>query len=323
MVTKRTEEIKNDKIQRILGIYTKLMDGKTVNKQEIAARYNVHPRSIQRDIKDITDFLERDELNTGVFNSVIYDKNADGYRLQYENIYKLSPQQILAICKILLDSRAFVKEEMSEIIDKLIHAAVDKNDQPQVEQLIKNEEANYVELQHKTRFLDKMWDIGQAIQNHYYIEIEYRRSDNEIKKRRLKPVAIMFSEFYFYLTAFIDDEELRANFEVANDSYPTIYRIDRIKSLKVFDDSRFRIPYGSRFEEGEFRKRVQFMYGGNLQTVRFKYKGSSIEAVKDRLPTAEIEKYEDGVYTVRAEVFGKGIERWIRGQGDAVEVLDN
>ena len=72
------------------------MDGKTVNKQEIAALYNVHPRSIQRDIKDITDFLERDELNTGVFNSVIYDKNADGYRLQYENIYKLSPQQILA-----------------------------------------------------------------------------------------------------------------------------------------------------------------------------------------------------------------------------------
>lgn len=320
MVTKRTEEIKNDKIQRILGIYTKLMDGKTVNKQEIAARYNVHPRSIQRDIKDITDFLERDELNTGVFNSVIYDKNADGYRLQYENVYKLSPQQILAICKILLDSRAFVKEEMSEIIDKLIHAAVDKNDQPQVEQLIKNEEANYVELQHKTRFLDKMWDIGQAIQNQNYIEIEYKRGDNEIKKRKLKPAAIMFSEFYFYLTAFIDDKNLCENFDVANDPFPTIYRIDRIQNLKILDE-HFRVLYSSRFEEGEFRKRVQFMYGGKLQTVRFKYKGPSIEAVLDRLPTAKVEKHEDGVYTVKAEVFGKGIERWIRGQGDAVEVL--
>ena len=296
------------------------MDGKTVNKQEIAARYNVHPRSIQRDIKDITDFLERDELNTGVFNSVIYDKNADGYRLQYENVYKLSPQQILAICKILLDSRAFVKEEMSEIIDKLIHAAVDKNDQPQVEQLIKNEEANYVELQHKTRFLNKMWDIGQAIQNQNYIEIEYRRSDNEIKKRKLKPAAIMFSEFYFYLTAFIDDKNLCENFDVANDPFPTIYRIDRIQSLKVLDD-HFRVLYSSRFEEGEFRKRVQFMYGGKLQTVRFKYKGPSIEAILDRLPTAKVEKHEDGVYTVKAEVFGKGIERWIRGQGDAVEVV--
>lgn len=320
MVTKRTEEIKNDKIQRILGIYTKLMDGKTVNKQEIAARYNVHPRSIQRDIKDITDFLERDELNTGVFNSVIYDKNADGYRLQYENIYKLSPQQILAICKILLDSRAFVKEEMSEIIDKLIHAAVDKNDQPQVEKLIQNEEEHYVELRHKTRFLNKMWDIGQAIQNQNYIEIEYKRGDNEIKKRKLKPAAIMFSEFYFYLTAFIDDKNLCENFDVANDPFPTIYRIDRIQNLKILDE-HFRVLYSSRFEEGEFRKRVQFMYGGKLQTVRFKYKGPSIEAVLDRLPTAKVEKHEDGVYTVKAEVFGKGIERWIRGQGDAVEVL--
>ena len=320
MVTKRTEEIKNDKIQRILGIYTKLMDGKTVNKQEIAARYNVHPRSIQRDIKDITDFLEWDELNTGVFNSVIYDKNADGYRLQYENVYKLSPQQILAICKILLDSRAFVKEEMTEIIDKLIHSSVVKDDQPQVEKLIQNEEEHYVELQHKTRFLNKMWDIGQAIQNQNYIEIEYKRGDNEIKKRKLKPAAIMFSEFYFYLTAFIDDKNLCENFDVANDPFPTIYRIDRIQNLKILDE-HFRVLYSSRFEEGEFRKRVQFMYGGKLQTVRFKYKGPSIEAILDRLPTAKVEKHEDGVYTVKAEVFGKGIERWIRGQGDAVEVV--
>ena len=320
MVTKRTEEIKNDKIQRILGIYTKLMDGKTVNKQEIAARYNVHPRSIQRDIKDITDFLEWDELNTGVFNSVIYDKNADGYRLQYEDVYKLSPQQILAICKILLDSRAFVKEEMTEIIDKLIHSSVVKDDQPQVEKLIQNEEEHYVELQHKTRFLNKMWDIGQAIQNQNYIEIEYKRGDNEIKKRKLKPAAIMFSEFYFYLTAFIDDKNLCENFDVANDPFPTIYRIDRIQNLKILDE-HFRVLYSSRFEEGEFRKRVQFMYGGKLQTVRFKYKGPSIEAILDRLPTAKIEKHEDGVYTVKAEVFGKGIERWIRGQGDAVEVV--
>lgn len=320
MDTKRSKEINNDKIQRILAIYTRIMNGETVNKKEEAMRYQVHPRSIQRDIQDITAFLERDELNTGIINSVIYDTKAEGYRLQYNNVYKLSPQQILAICKILLDSRAFVKEEMTEIIDKLIHSSVVKNDQPQVAKLIQNEEEHYVELQHKNRFLDKMWDIGQAIQNQNYIEIQYKRSDNEIKTRKLKPAAIMFSEFYFYLTAFIDDKELCQNFDVANDPFPTIYRIDRIKSLKVLDD-HFRVLYSNRFEEGEFRKRVQFMYGGRLQTVHFRYKGLSIEAVLDRLPTARIEKCEDGVYTVKAEVFGKGIERWIRGQGDAVEVV--
>ena len=70
---------------------------------------------------------------------------------------------------------------------------------------------------------------------------------------------IMFSEYYFFLTAFIDDkDEARNAFDVINDSFPTIYRIDRIKKLSVLDE-RFRIPYSSRFEEGEFRKRVQFI----------------------------------------------------------------
>ena len=313
-------EINNDKIQRILSIYTRIMKGETINKQKEAERYNVHPRSIQRDIQDITAFLERDELNTGLSNSIIYDAKLQGYRLEHNTVYKLSPQEILAICKILLDSRAFVKEEMTGIIDKLIHSSVFEKDQPQVEKLIRNEEKHYVELQHKTHFLNKMWDIGQAIQNQNYIEIEYKRGDNEIKKRKLKPAAIMFSEFYFYLTAFIDDKEVCQKFDIANDPFPTIYRIDRIQNLKVLDD-HFRVLYSSRFEEGEFRKRVQFMYGGKLQTVRFKYKGTSIEAVLDRLPTAKAEKQEDGTYLVKAEVFGKGIERWLRGQGDDVEVM--
>ncbi len=42
----------------------------------------------------------------------------------------------------------------------------------------------------------------------------------------------------------------------------------------------------------------------------------------DRLPTAQIVGEENGVYTISAEVFGKGIEMWLRGQGDAVEVLE-
>lgn len=130
----------------------------------------------------------------------------------------------------------------------------------------------------------------------------------------------MFSEYYFYLTAFIDDDELKQYFDVLNDSFPTIYRMDRIRKLKVLDE-KFYIPYGNRFEEGEFRKRVQFMYGGKLQKVKFKYCGNDVESVLDRLPTAEIIEEDDGIYTISAEVFGKGIDMWLRSQGDRVEVL--
>ena len=65
------------------------------------------------------------------------------------------------------------------------------------------------------------------------------------------------------------------------------------------------------------------MYGGKLQKVTFKYSGLDIDAVLDRLPTAKILEEEDGVYTVQAEVFGKGIEMWLRSQGSNVELISD
>lgn len=313
------EENRNDKIQRILGIYTKLLEGRIVNKQTEAAIYGVNERSIQRDVNDIRDFLELDAGETGVVNSVVYDRMQKGYRLESVYRAKLTNPEVLAICKILLDSRAFVKEEMTQMINKLIDCCVPQSNQKMVKELISNEEFHYVEPRHKTKFMDQMWQLGQAIKGCNYVQMDYLRTkDKTVVTRKVKPVAIMFSEYYFYLTAFIDDKEVQKDFDVINDSFPTIYRIDRIRKLKVLDE-HFHIPYSSRFEEGEFRKRVQFMYGGKLQKVKFRYSGADIDAILDRLPTARILDEEDGVYTVSAEVFGKGIDMWLRSQGDVVE----
>lgn len=149
------------------------------------------------------------------------------------------------------------------------------------------------------------------------VEAVYRTQQGERKSRRLQPVGLLFSEFYFYLTAFIEGIDRAEHFENADDPFPTIYRVDRIEKLRVLDE-HFQVPYSRRFSEGEFRKRVQFMYGGKLETVRFIYKGPSVEAVLDRLSTAEILSEHDGCYEIRAEVFGKGIEMWLRSQGDRV-----
>lgn len=141
-----------------------------------------------------------------------------------------------------------------------------------------------------------------------------------IVTRKVEPVGIMFSEYYFYLTAFLRDIDKAAEFENKNDLFPTIYRIDRIQSFKILDE-KFTVPYATRFEEGEFRKRVQFMYGGNLEHIRFYYSGPSLEAVLDRLPTAKVISEDDKGWVVSAEVFGKGAEMWLRSQGDYVQVL--
>lgn len=311
---------KYDKIERVLGIYTRLMNGYLINKAEEAVNYGVNERSIQRDIDDIRNYLETDSSNSGFSNSVVYDRMEKGYRLEQIYRMKLTNSEVLALCKILLDSRAFTKAEITEILDKLISCCVPKKNQRMVTELISNEEFHYVEPRHKTVFIDTMWSIGQAIRNCQYIEIDYlRMKDKAVVKRKVKPVAIMFSEYYFYLTAFIEDEDVMKDFDVLNDSFPTIYRIDRIKKLKVLEE-KFNIPYSSRFEEGEFRKRIQFMYGGKLQKVKFKYLGPDVDAILDRLPTAEILDKDCGGFVIKAEVFGKGIDMWLNSQKEYIKI---
>lgn len=313
---------RNGKIDRVLELYTKLLNGEVINKISEAQNYGVNERSIQRDIEDIRNFMEVQSVEAGFLNSVVFDRKERGYRLEQSQVMKLTNSELLAICKILLDSRAFSKKEMDSMLERLIDCCIPKEQAKVVEELIQNEAFHYIEPRHKTTFIDNMWQIGQAIRGCHYIEINYQKNkENKLVKRKLKPVAIMFSEYYFYLTAFIDeDDEAREHFDVINDSFPTIYRIDRIKELKILD-AKFHIPYSSRFEEGEFRKRIQFMYGGKLQKTKFIYSGENIESVLDRLPTARVLAENNGKYTIEAETFGKGIDMWLRSQGDRVEVL--
>ena len=166
-----------------------------------------------------------------------------------------------------------------------------------------------------------LWEIGQAVRNHQVMEIQYERmKEPKLVTRRVEPVGIMFSEYYFYLTAFLQDVDRKAEFENEGDLFPTIYRIDRIRAFQVLDE-HFHVPYKDRFEEGEFRKRVQFMYGGKLQKIRFRYTGPSLEAVLDRLPTAKVLAEDDDGWDVEAEVFGSGVEMWMRSQGKYVSEL--
>ena len=164
-------------------------------------------------------------------------------------------------------------------------------------------------LHHKKKLLDPLWDLSLAIQKQEILHIRYIRQDGVERHHDVKPVAILFSEFYFYLVAFKEEET----------EFPTIFRVDRIKDMESTGNT-FHIPYADRFKDGEFRKRVQFMYPGPLRRVKFTYSGPSVEAVLDRLPTAQILEEKDGVYTITAEAYGIGIDMWLGSQGDKVKL---
>ena len=194
-------EAKYDKIGRILSIYTKLINGYTIGKAKEAQKYGVNERSIQRDIEDIRAYLANDSSNSGCINTIIYDRFHKGYRLEQVYGASLSNSEVLAVCKILLDSRAFTKTEMMSILDKLVACCVPEANKDTVAELIRNEAFHYVEPRHKKKFVDTLWSIGQAIRECRCVEVWYKRiKDHTVVKRRIKPVSIMFPEYYFFLT---------------------------------------------------------------------------------------------------------------------------
>ena len=309
------------KYDRILSLYTKIMSGDVIRKSDEAADLGVNERTIQRDIDDIRAFFDNNSTSIGFGKQIVYDRSRRGYLLHDENCKYLTNSEILAVCKMLLESRALVKDEMMPIIDKLINSCTPEQSRRKVAAMIGNEKYHYCEPHHGVKFVNILWDIGAAIQEQRVIEIDYRRPrESKTVHRRVVPAAIMFSEYYFYLAAFPYNIKRKCCFEDPGDINPTIYRIDRIKSMKT-TDTVVRKPYSDLLDDGEFRKRVQFMYGGKLQTIRFRYSGMSVESVLDRLPTAKILSEENGVYTIEAETFGKGIEMWLRSHGDTVEII--
>lgn len=303
------------KVERILNIYNRLSEGTVINKAKEANRFEVNEKSIQRDLEDIRAYIANDQK---IDKELTYDRLKKGYVLVQKNNIRLTNSEILAVCKILLESRSLVKEEMYPIIDKLLLSSIPYDNYKKVADLIRNEKFHYLEPHHGKKFVDTMWDIGSAVNEHRLMRICYQKLKEPDKvKRLIQPVGIMFSEYYFYLCAYICQSE--SNPDVPQRPFPTTYRLDRIADYEILQE-HFRVPYAERFQEGEFRKRIQFMFGGELRTIKFVYKGLSLEAVLDRLPTAEVIGHDERGWLIKAEVYGDGIDMWLRSQGVLVEV---
>lgn len=309
---------KDLKFNRILSIYQRLIDGQVLNKKRLAMEFGVNEKSIQRDIEHLKIYLGEQAERADLM--IKYHRKLNGYVLENAERYHLSREDILAMIKVMLGTRAFNQKEMNYLIQTFLRQTNPAN-QKIIKDLIGNELLNYVPLQHNQELLTRVWELSGIIQRRQVIEMSYTREDFITINRYLQPVGIIFSEHYFYLIAYM--EELKPsvlNYNQVKDDHLRIFRIDRFNNYKVINRN-FYVPYSNRFEEGEFRKRIQFMYLGKLIRVKFEFYGRRIEPVLDRFPTATIIEQDFNKFVVEAEVYGRGIDMWLRSQGSAVKVL--
>lgn len=297
------------KNERMLEIFFRALKGEQISPKKLAAEYQVSTKSISRNIAEIQSFLaEHRELMQNA--ELLYSNKKKAYILTSDEFLKNS--ELLAILKVLLGCRCFSKEEILILIEKMKkHTSAE--DRASLEHIIRKEVYHYREVRSDCHsVIERLWSIIQAIERKHVLTITYYKMNRSEVRRRIKPAAVMFSEYYFYLIGYeADDASCHAKY----------FRVDRISAISESRET-FRLDREHSFDEGNLRNCNQFMFPGNPIRIRFSFSGLSVQAVLDRLPTAQIIEKNGDTCIIEAEVNdGRGLMMYLLSQGAWVKVL--
>lgn len=299
----------NQKKNRVLDIFYRAMKGENLSVRKIANEYEVSTKSISRDINDIKNFLSDNRDIVGN-TELQYSASTKSYYLEFENF--LLSKELLAIMKIMVGSRAFSKIDILKLLTKLKNF-VSYHDKGILDELLEKELYHYNEVKHDCKnVIDNLWQLTRCIHEKIEISVTYYKVDRKLIERKIKPVAIMFSDYYFYLIAYHSDKD---------DWKPLYYRVDRIINI-IKHRNRFTIDEIHDFDEGELRSKIQFMFPGELRNIKFEYTGPSVQAILDKIPTAKIIEIIGNTKVIEAKTYGRGINMFLLSQGKMVKVLE-
>lgn len=298
----------NTKKNRLLDIFFRAMKGENISVKNLAIEYGVSSKSISRDLGEIKNFLCDNRVLVG--NSELkYSSSSKTYYLEFDNF--LLSKELISIIKMMIGCRAFNKIEILDIISKLKNFT-SFSDRATLEKMIMKEMYHYNEVAHDCKsVIDNIWQLTRCIDEKKEITVRYYKMNRDMVERRLMPIAITFSDYYFYLIAYRCDE---------NDWKPLYYRVDRIINV-VEHRQHFMLSREHDFDEGELRQKIQFMFPGEYRKIRFEYKGPSVQAILDKIPTAKIIDKVGDAAIIEADTFGTGINMFLLSQGKRVKAL--
>ena len=302
------DDINHKNKSRMLGIFFRMIRGEDLSSKSLSQEYGVSTKTITRDITFIKKFLSSDSALAD-YIEVEYDNSAKCYHSTVKNT--LSSKELMAIVEVLIGCRAFSREEISSIITSL-QRLISYRDKILLKDIIAKE-MNYYNPVHSDcdSVIDNLWKLIHCIYKQQEITVDYYKMNRTYVTRRLRPIAITFSDFYFYLIAYKCDEE---GYE------PRYFRVDRIKNI-IEHRVTFRLDSEHQFDEGKLKSRIQLMFPGKLRTIRFEFNGYSLQAILDKIPTAKVIGRNGDAFIVEAKVYGTGINMFLLSQGKMVRAI--
>ena len=300
--------MENTKMDRVLEIFFRGLRGEDLSVQRLANEYEVSTKSITRSINDLKSFLADHRELVG-HTELQYSHQDRCYRLYMDEF--LSSKELFSLVEVMIGARAFSKDELLRLTAKLKKFTTPE-DRQKLNELVRKELYHYPEVKHDCESVqDYLWQLVNCIADKQEISIDYYRMDRKWVTHRLRPASVMFTDYYFYLIAFLTEGKTEK---------PYYFRIDRIRQITVHR-KKFATEDTPTFDEGLLRQRSLFMFPGKLQTIRFEFTGPSVQAVLDKLPTAKIIERDGKKYLIEAEVYGNGIKMWLLSQGAWVKVV--
>lgn len=189
----------SEKIKRVIHIIEILYTTRQINTLDIAKKFGVSKRTIERDMKIIRE------------NMVGYDKiKSASYNVKSRNA--MIKNMLLNFAKALgndfykkaLELFSGSKEKTLEIIP--------------LKPKLREEKGLYSDMIEK---------IKEAVDGAAKINLEYSKSDGIIEKKSVTPCAVLYYDNYLYLYGFIEGDQNKKR----------TFRFDRIKKLEITEET--------------------------------------------------------------------------------------
>lgn len=238
---RRVRELMDKKTMRILAVFEHLWDGKVLKKETFGADHHVSSRSVQRDLSAVRQYLEEQ----GKEDSLQYDRERRGYRLEHARSSRLGRDEVLAAGKILLDSDALGREEMQNLVEKMV-GALSPDQRKQVNALLQNERFQYRPADSDSCYIPLIGLLSDCVAEGKWVSFSYRGMDGTMAQHRVYPQSVMYLKHHFWLIAYYPGSKSRFWGFLLRD-------MENVKQ----SEGRSPLRYSERFNAAGFRSRLR------------------------------------------------------------------
>lgn len=188
-----------DKKLRTLEIFFRGIRGEELSPSRLAAEYGLSVKSITRSINEIKSFLAADSELAGD-TALVYSYASRAYRLFFDGY--LAERELYALAKALIVTRAFSAGDVERITGKLKRLTA-FGDRERAERILDRELSGYRDTGDSGgNVLDNLWRLVNAIADKREISVVFYKDSCVKSQKRVRPVALNFTEFCFFLAAY-------------------------------------------------------------------------------------------------------------------------